>query len=66
MTDMTQPSPKPLTKAQLQQQEADRRVSRADYIISHWMRRSLSISSYLRDPKMPPSDVDDILEGLDR
>ncbi len=62
---MTQES-KPPTKAQLQQQEADRRVNRANYIISHYMRRSLNASMFLRDPKMPPGDVDNILEELDR
>ncbi len=62
---MSQPQPKPLTKAQLQQQEADLRVKRADYIINQFMRRS-SIPAYLRDPKMPPGDIDSILEELDR
>ncbi len=63
MTDMTQPSPKPLTKAQLQQQEADRRVKQAYYILVHEKKIAFLLSV---DPKMPPRDVDEILEGLDR
>lgn len=45
------------------QQKFDRVVKRAEYIIRfHTDLPDL----YAADPKMPPSEIDDILEGLDR
>jgi hypothetical protein len=54
---------KQLTHNEIQQHKADRRVTEADYIL--W-KYNIPKSWYILDPKMPPNDIDNILEEIDK
>ncbi len=49
-------------KPSLQQKEADRRVSEADFLLKYYAKLT---HIYSNDPKYPPNDIDDILEEID-